>query len=541
MLPIDRSVVGQAFSAQEVVRVDDLRLSHGVETSQLAASGLRSAIVCPLVLAGRSLGTINLGHTKRGYYTEAHAETLRTIGDLIASFLGAHERAESEFERASTDQLTASMSRSAILEHLDQEFASATKPSLLYLDVDGFKSINDTHGHSHGDELLRVLAQRARGVLRPEDRLGRLGGDEFLIVVANDPDGKVAAEVARRIDDVCTMPVTHRSANLQPRVSIGVASVPPRIGTAAELLNDADEAMYSAKRSRASIAVVDEEIRTRVSTIATIDRDLDLGLRTGEITHHFQPVRDITTREIMGAEALVRWTHPGLGILPPPLIVQRLERTGRTDMFTEWTLRTVAKSWTELRRQIPWFFDKAVSVNLSPRQLAWPRYAEVHLEICDEFDLRPEDIIVEVVESSEIEVGDAAEQTLHRLVEAGVLIALDDFGTGHNALGYFTRFDIAAIKFDRSLVAQASTNQQARTILAGLAAICHELGVVSLGEGIERETEARVCQQLGISYGQGWHFGYPNPLDVLIEEVRAHGPPSRLADALPDLFGPSTV
>ncbi len=531
-LPINGSLVGQAFSSQQIVTVPDLVDSRSAEAHRLLDFGLRSAIVCPMVIGGRSLGTINLGNSKPNFFTPKHGQKLRTIVDLVASFIGAHARAESEYERASTDQLTSSLSRSAILEHLDQAFAQDRKPSLLYLDVDGFKTINDTHGHLHGDELLRVLAQRVEGVVREVDRLGRLGGDEFLIVVAEDPEGSAARRIAERIGAVCEAPVMFQSVRVQAKLSIGIASVPPTIGTAQGLLNDADEAMYEAKRSTNATAVADERIRSRARMVATIDRDLDIGLRTGTITHHFQPVRDITTREIMGAEALIRWDHALLGKIPPPLLVQRLERTGRTDAFTEWTLRTVAAHWCDLRRRIPWFRDKAVSVNLSPRQLAWRDYADVHRAISDEFDLRPEDLIVEVVESEEISIGDPAEQTLQALGEAGVLIALDDFGTGHNALSYLTRFQIAAIKFDRSLVSQANKTMQARTILAGLASICHELSIASLAEGIETEAEARVCQQLGITHGQGWHFGYPVPLETFVGEVTAEGPPVRLAGGL---------
>jgi diguanylate cyclase (GGDEF)-like protein len=528
LLPINGSLAGQAFSSQRTVICDDLTTSNALEAPRLASCGLRSAIACPMVIGGRTLGTINLADSTPGFFTPEHKQELRAIVDLIASFMGAHERAESEFERRSTDHLTGSLSRSAILDHLDDEFATDEKPSLLYVDVDRFKSINDTHGHAHGDELLRVLSQRIQGVLRDQDRLGRLGGDEFLIVAAADGDGAVAHQLADEIERVCGMPVTYRSVCVQPEISIGIASVPDHVGSATELLNDADEAMYAAKRSSFSVAVADETLRAEAATIATIDRDLDVGLRTGEITHYFQPVRDMTTREIMGVEALVRWTHPRVGPVPPPLLVQRLERTGRTDAFTEWTLRTVAEHWTRARAQVPWFADKAVSVNMSPRQLAWPRYADVQLAITKEFGLRNEDIIVEVVESDEIEVGDAAEQTLQRLVSHGGVVALDDFGTGHNALGYFTRFTIGAIKFDRSLVVQASTSTQARTILAGLAGICHDLGVVSLGEGIETEAHARICQQLGITHGQGWHFGYPEPLEALIATALADGPRKRL-------------
>lgn len=524
-LPIATSIVGEAFASQEIVKVDDLAMSTGSEAHVLREAGLRSALVCPITVGGRSLGTVNLGNRKRNFFTTEHIQLLSAVVDLIASFLSVHARAQSEHDRANTDHLTDALSRGGILDHLEHEFTfEPRKPSLLYLDVDGFKAINDTHGHLVGDEVLRVFAQRISGVIRDFDRVGRLGGDEFLVVVRRDPNGRTARRIAERIEEVCTMPIIVRSICIQPAVSIGLASIENSTSTADDLLHDADQAMYASKTADRRITVADETIRDRAIMIAAIDRDLDRGMESGEITYHFQPIRDITTREIMGAEALIRWTHPQLGSIPAPLLIDRLEKTGRTEAFTRWSLETVASHWSIVHSELPWTRNKAVSLNLTPRQLSWQGYADLHFETLTLHGFRPQDIIVEVVESAEIETGDAAERTLKQLGEGDVVIALDDFGTGHNALGYFTMFPIHAIKFDRSLVGIAEENHTARTILAGLASLSHELGVVSLGEGVETEAEARICQQLGITHGQGWHFGRPGPLAKMIELLRQEGP-----------------
>jgi len=529
VLPIEGSLVGTAYTTQNIVNVENLDSSTTAEAPVLRSFGLRSAIVCPLVIGGRSIGTVNLGNAKASFFTSDHETLLRVVVDLIASFMAVHDRAESEHARASTDHLTGLLSRSAILNHLHECFEDGhgARPSLLYLDIDGFKMINDTHGHGRGDEVLRVLANRVRRLLRADDRVGRLGGDEFLVVIAEDPDGTTAAEVAARISERCAEPIAFRSVRLQAGVSIGIASAGDEIDSADGLLHDADQAMYSAKGTVGRIGVANDELRKRAAMIATIDRDLDAGMRSRSIGYHFQPIRDLTTREILGAEALIRWSHPDFGMIPAPLLIERLEATGRTDAFTQWSLHTVMQDWSVVQNEIPWFIDKAVSVNLTPRQLGWAGYADFHLRSLRDFNFRPQDIIVEVVESSEIQVNDPAEATLQRLGESDVVIALDDFGTGHNALGYFTRFPIHAIKFDRSLVGVAPQSVNARKILAGLTAICNDLGVVSLGEGVETEVEARLCQQLGMTSGQGWHFGYPVPRPDFISAALDEGPPSR--------------
>ncbi len=310
------------------------------------------------------------------------------------------------------------------------------------------------------------------------------------------------------------------------RVSIGVAFDNDHQSVSA-LLNEADEAMYLAKRSAISIAFADSELRNRTATMAIVDRDVDIGLESNEIHFNYQPIRNLVTHEVMGAEALVRWDHAEMGAIPPPMLVQRVERTGRAEMFTEWCLRKVLSDLVLLRREVPWFHDKALSFNVTPRQLAWPGYADLHAELLEEFGLRPRDLILEVVEAEEIQVGDEAEQTLMKLAETGVISALDDFGSGHNALSYLTRFPIGAIKLDKSLVHSAIDPGPARKIVAGIAAMCADLGIVSLAEGVEDHAVAELCRELGISHRQGWFFSRPAPLGRFVADRIAEGAPSR--------------
>lgn len=528
-IPLHDSLPGTACLTQQVVNIPDITQSTGAESEALQAAGLHSALVSPLVAAGQSLGTMNLGSATLGFFTERDEILLRSIADLIASFLRIHMVAESEAQRARTDELTGMVNRRAVLDDLEQSFGSEQgPPSLLYVDVDGFKAINDTYGHRFGDAVLRTLSLRLQAVLRAGDTFGRLGGDEFLFVIHDDREGDAASKLAARIEAVASQPIVIDDITVEPRISIGAASVAGPGMTAQELLHDADIAMYEAKRGSAPLVTADAQLRARRSRVAVIDRSLEGLFDSDEITFHHQPVRRLDNLEILGTEALVRWEHPELGPIPPPQLIDRLEATGRIDDFTQWSLRTVTQQLIEIRQSVPWFADKAISYNLSRRQLCWDRYVDFHLATIEEAGLRPEDIIVEVTESQSIHADDPAEKHLRQLADAGVLIALDDFGAGHNVLGYMLRFAIHAIKFDRSLTASLNATgtegEIARRILSGLTSLAADLGIHSLAEGIETEAELDACRSMGIADGQGWHLGRPAPLASFIEQMLAEGP-----------------
>lgn len=516
-LPIATSLVGEAFRRREVVVVDDLELTDHFEAGTLLAGGLRSAIVAPMVSGGRSLGTLNLGNAEPGWFSEIDEQRISAIASLIASFMNVHDLVERERVRASTDDLTGVMARRAILEEVAAAaFGDEERPCLLFIDMDGFKAVNDTHGHRAGDEVLRVVTRRIERLLGPDDGVGRLGGDEFLVIVRHDPAGSRGRTLAEAIQASCSTPIALGSVRITPRLSIGIAAAEAPDTSADQLLLDADQALYAAKRSIGGIAQADDEIRKQAALIAIIDRDIDVALERGSLEYHYQPIRCLETGRLLGAEALLRWRHPVYGPVPPPLLVERVEATGRVDAFTEWSLARVASDLAYVRSMLPQTGDLTFSVNLSRNQLAWDGCAASFLEACRSHGLRTTDLVAEVVESSEIQTGDAAEATLRTLAELGAAIALDDFGTGHNALGYFTRFPIHAIKFDRSLVRAMATDHKARQILRSLAAMSRELGIVTLAEGVETEEEYGLAVAAGIPHGQGWHFGRPMPLAELI-------------------------
>lgn len=518
-VPLYGSVTGAAFRSQQVRLISSLDDISAPDLERVRALGFRSALISPLVSGGRSYGTINVASRNEAGFGRSDEQLLRALGDLIASFVATHQLAIAERKRARTDHLTGCLNRRAILNRLDKRFdRKDSPPSLIYVDLCGFKAINDRHGHQTGDEVLKVTASRLQSVLRPSDRCGRLGGDEFLIVVDDDPDGTIAYELAKQAIQAGRHPIVASSVHLNPLVNIGIANVVPGTDHSSDLLADADQAMYTAKETGQTIVVADRSTRAHTATVARVDADLDLGMSKSQITYHFQPIRCVQTMEVLGAEALIRWDHPALGPIPAPLLVERLAATGRTDAFTRWSLRNVIESWAQVRAELPHFHDKAASINMSPQQLAWPEYVDFHLATLAKYGFRPQDIVVEVVESGMIEPGDAAEATLKRLGAADVVIALDDFGTGHNGLRYFTMFPIHAIKFDRTLVDSMTKQETARKVLKGLATLATDLEISSVAEGIETDAKLALCRRINIPEGQGWHLGLPKPADAFIAE-----------------------
>ena len=534
-IPIEGSLIGRAFLAGETVKIHDLRRYEASDVPLLVEAGLRSAVCAPMITAGTKLGTINLASSQVGFFDDGDVQVLSSIADLIATFIAVNQHAEEYERRANTDTLTGLMSRSAALAELDRAFDDGDhRPSVLYIDVNGFKAVNDAHGHPVGDRFLKILASRIEGLTRPGDAVGRLGGDEFLVVLHRDRSAEAATKLATRITDALRHPIRIGSLVLDAGVSIGVASVRTLSDTPEDLLYDADQTMYSAKVTGAPSALVSPTIRHRSTLRIAADRDLDDAMAAADIGFHYQPVREIRSNMVVGAEALVRWDHPEHGAVPAPTLIERVEATGRTDAFTRWSLATLLRQWRSVREDLPWFEGNTVGINLTPRQLSWPGLADFLLQTLADNGLRTDEIIVEVVESSGINAGDKAERSLTRIGEAGVLIALDDFGSGHNVLSYFARFPIHCIKFDRSLVRATVDHESARRILRGLNSLALDLGVLTVAEGVESKAEADLCMEAGITIGQGWYFGYPEPLADFVDMARAEGPPA--FDASADAF-----
>lgn len=526
-IPIETSMLGRAARQNRMLVLDDLTGSAYHEMAALAEAGLRSAMVAPISVGDTCLGTVNLASRYHGFFTPPRQELARAVAELIAGSLNLMRLAERERSRAMIDGLTGCLSRSAILDHLDGQFGhGGHRPSVIYLDLNGFKLINDVHGHHVGDRILTIVARRITSRLGSGEHLGRLGGDEFLIVVDEDDRGHRAEAVARSLPAVSEEPIAVDRLEITATFSIGVAN--PALtanGTAGELMADADQAMYRSKRSARTIVVADEEIHRHTSMLSAIDRDLDRAMDQGALVLHYQPVCWLDTGTIAGVEALVRWEHPEYGWIPAPLLIDRIEATGRTASFTRWCIESATRDLAVFRRALPALGEGRVGVNLSPRQLALPQCAELLVEACDRHGLRPSDVLIEVIESAAISVGGQAEETLGRFAAIGATIVLDDFGTGDNALRYFTRFPVHGIKFDRSLVGALTTTPEARKILQAMAIMSRDLDLSSVAEGIETEEELEACRGLGLLFGQGWLLGRPAPRDELIAARSLEGSP----------------
>lgn len=443
---------------------------------------------------------------------------------------------------ASHDDLTGVLSRAAAMRELEARFEQATaSAAILYIDLDGFKGVNDGYGHMVGDEVLKTFALRIKSAVGDLHRVARIGGDEFLVVldVSSTDD---ALSVARKVANTLSAPVKLADMSLNQRFSIGLATAeglptdapasapttqlptasPARV-RAEQLLVDADMAMYVAKRDQQAIALADESTRTWSAQRLVIERDLPAAITNGDIEFHYQPLVDLDHHKWVGAEALLRWEHPELGMLPAELVIERAEVIGCADDLSRYTIDKVARTWAELLRAVPAMAHHQAAINASPRQLGWDGFVGAHLEAIEREGLRPEHFVIEVTESSRVELHTAAAASLTRLAATGSRVCLDDFGVGYSALAYFTQFPIHAIKIDRSLVAELRGDASiTERLLRGVVRLAQDMGTRLVGEGVETETSAGLCHSLGIRIGQGHFLGAPMSFDEFCALAPTH-------------------
>lgn len=451
-----------------------------------------------------------------GVVREACDASVEVVCSLIDVTAAKHHNLSLR-HRADHDQLTGLLNRTAIEAELNDRLSAAradtvgSRVTALFLDLDGFKDINDAYGHQLGDVFLSTIAERLHSTIRQGDSLGRLGGDEFLILTSASADGTAAGRLAQRLIDEVSRPIPVGPSELRPRMSIGIA-IAADDSTSQSLLADADLAMYEAKIGSENIAFATSQTRERVNLRVGIERDLASAMETHEVGFHLQVIRLLESTEPLGAEALVRWTHPTLGPIPPQQLIERAEAIGRIGDFTVWGLDVVCGQLATIRSTTPLFADKGFGVNATIRQLAMPGYVDLHFETLNRHGLRPQDIIVEVTEYEAVGRGGAAEATIVELANLGVPIALDDFGVGYTALDYLTRLPVHVVKVDRTLICGIDERPAARVVLQGLVSMAADLGFETLAEGIETRSELAVCIDIGMQAGQGYLLGRPKPL-----------------------------
>jgi len=423
------------------------------------------------------------------------------------------ERREAEERlrhQAFHDPLTGLANRALFADRVEHAVAGRGRPELgvavLFLDVDDFKTVNDSLGHSAGDLLLRAVGQRLLDAVRPGDTVARFGGDEFAVLLEEISATSDAARAAERIARVLRVPFFVQGREVFVTASIGIS-----IGHHAdELLRSADVAMYRAKSAgKASHVFYEPAMDDATHSRLQLTSDLRRATFHGEFALVYQPEVDLSTGRPVGLEALLRWLHPELGVVAPLEFVGLAEDTGLVVPIGRWVLTEACTRAAELHSRRADALPLTMSVNLSARQLQDPGLIEDVAEALQASGLAPERLTLELTESVLVRGGEAVLDGLRALKDLGVRLALDDFGIGYSSLSYLRDLPVDVLKIDRSFVTAADADAESRSILRGIVQIGQALGLEVVAEGIERTAQVVALLELGCSVGQGYHFWRP--------------------------------
>jgi diguanylate cyclase (GGDEF)-like protein/PAS domain S-box-containing protein len=394
--------------------------------------------------------------------------------------------------------------------------------AVMFIDLDDFKTVNDSLGHAAGDEVLQEVGRRLKIAVRPTDTVARFGGDEFAVLLDGVNGSADAADAAARILRALDMAVEIDGKHVFPRASVGICLVGEELETpeAEELLRNADVAMYMAKRdSKGSYRVFEPTMHERVVERLELRSDLQHALSQDQLELHYQPVVRLAGRDILGVEALVRWNHPTRGTIPPIQFIPVAEETGLIIPMGRWILETACREGVRLQERFPRAEPLTMSVNLSVRQLQSETLVGDVRKALTVTGLPASTLVLEITESLMLSDTDFAMQQLHELKSLGIRLAMDDFGTGYSSLSYLSRFPVDILKMDRSFV--GSEDNEALT--SAIIALGTSLSLEVVAEGIELPEQASSLEQLGCELGQGYLFAKPMSSEALAEFLSIAG------------------
>jgi diguanylate cyclase (GGDEF)-like protein len=469
------------------------------------------------------LGELRLTFSRPPALTVAEQQVLATFTAAIAASLAQARSYAEQVHTARRDPLTGLANRLALRERVEQllpvvldEHAAAAEQgtaapglAVLLFDLDHFKEVNDTLGHTAGDALLVELAARLTASLRPGDLAARLGGDEFAVVLQDMPSGRLALSVAEKLLARLNEPVHVEGLELPVEASVGVA-LAPRDGTTVDgLLRCADVAMYRAKAKRNAAVVYDPSLDPAGEERLQLVSQLQAAIRAEQIVVHYQPVVCLRTAAVLGAEALVRWQHPERGLLSPGAFVPAVERTA---LIVPLTLAVLDQAVREaVRWPSPGGRELTLSVNLSPRCLLARNIPDQVVRILAAHGLPARRLILEITETLAMSDLDVVDDVLTRLREVGVRLSVDDFGTGYSSMSFLRRIAVNEVKVDRTFVAAAPDSSGDRAIVRATVELAHGLGLPVVGEGVETHAQLRTLQDSGCDAAQGFLLARPMP------------------------------
>jgi diguanylate cyclase (GGDEF)-like protein len=525
-VPSALGAAGRAMLEGAVVAITDYHDEPG-RIPEVEATGVRSVLAAPVHEHGSVIGALVVAtRTRTHAFTEVEQEMLTLFAEQASVALAA-ARTANTMRQAFNDSLTGLPNRALLLDRMELALARAERSgrdvTVLFLDLDGFKLVNDSLGHVAGDRLLIEVARRLKECVRPTETAARVGGDEFAILLADLDDPPRAVDVAARVIAALEPPFTLLGREVFARASIGIACgrQPPE-----DLLRYADVAMYRAKREGGDrYRVFEPAMHAAVVDRLELEADLRGALARDELVLHFQPIVELETGRLEAVEALVRWNHPTRGLVPPLDFVPLAEETGLIVSLDRWVMAEAcrhAASWVER-------FGAAapawVSVNLSGRHLLDGSFEEDVVSALRAAKLEPGRLTLELTETVLVQDVGLAIERLHNLKELGVRVAIDDFGTGYSSLRYVGRFPADFLKIAKPFVDGVHDDVKDEALVRTIVTLGRSLGMQPIAEGVERETQLEALRELGSAYGQGYLFARPlsaEGLDRLLAEAARH-------------------
>jgi diguanylate cyclase (GGDEF)-like protein/PAS domain S-box-containing protein len=417
---------------------------------------------------------------------------------------------------------------------IEQSRRSGKQLAVFFLDLDNFKYLNDAYGHATGDAALKAVARTLRGLVRAGDTVARIGGDEFVLLLNNLSDtSRQAAPIARTVLDRLSRPLEVDGRELTVTTSIGISTFPVDGDSLETLLKNADTAMYRAKSlGRSAYQFYSADMSARDTERVVVEAELRRAIGMDQLSLAYQPQVALRSRRLTGMEALLRWSHPELGQIPPARFISIAEDAGLIGQIGHWALRNACLQNRHWQKQglsaVP------VAVNISAVQLKQPDFIDLVEDVLAETGLDPRYLELEITETAVMAKTDPMMGRLHDLKRIGVRLSIDDFGTGYSNLGYLTSFPLDRLKIDQSFVAGLPRDENGASIVRAILAMGQSLGLAVIAEGVETDEQADLLEEMGCAEAQGYYFGHPVPAEAaktLLERASREHPLLRLGAA----------
>ena len=517
-VPADfRSQSGYALATGRATVVTDWREETRFQQSELQRSqGMQSAAIILIQGKGQPYGVIGAGSRELHGFSQEDVDFMQAIANVLANAIERRRTEERTEHEALHDPLTGLPNRNLFLDRLQQSLSVAarrqTSISVLFLDLDQFKLVNDSLGHAAGDELLAAVAPRIEGALRPGDTVARFGGDEFAVLAEDIGNERGATRIAERVAEALSRPFILREREHFVSASVGIS-----IGEGSELpeslIRDADSALYRAKeRGRGGYEIFDEVMRSRVIEHMQTENDLRRAIQRDELELHYQPVIRLRDGSIVALEALLRWKHPERGLIGPLAFIPVAEESRLIVPIGRWVIEQACRQAAIWQQRNPDSAPVSVAVNLSARQLADPHLLS-HIEGSVRANgIDPSTLWLELTETTLLDDTTFVERTLESLKGLGVRLVLDDFGVGFSSLGYLKRLPLSMIKLDRTFVENLTEGSHDAAIVRAVSEMAVTIGIGVVAEGIETEEQVQMANALGCGFAQGFHFSEPVPV-----------------------------